>query len=243
VVLTLILSLHMCYFINLSTYYPNVPHRYCQGVIIYETVAIYYFTGILNLIMIVRIYALYGQQTLMTIFLTLLFAGWIFGAILAAVICLPHHKFAATCGLINVEKNGIYIFAFTQLGVQAIFITLTFGRTLSIKRALRGAGAAMRVIAPLLQRLTKDSYIMLAFAAASAISAVTFAMNKMLLDRVAEVTFPFYILFISTVGCRLILHTRRISPAQDPQQNAVNELDSPWNANSALEDFQVDDEA
>ncbi|KAF8987730.1 hypothetical protein BDQ17DRAFT_1374723 [Cyathus striatus] len=213
----------MCYFINLSTYYPNVPHRYCQGVIIYETVTTYYFTGILNLIMIVRIYALYGQQTLMTIFLTFLFAGWILGAILAAVVCLPQHKFAATCGLIKVEKNGFYIFSFTQLGVQAIFIILTFGRTLSIKRALRGAGAAMRV--------------------SSAISAVTFATNKMLLGRVAEVTFPLYILFISTVGCRLILHTRRISPAQDPQQNAVNELDSPWNANSALEDFQVDDEA
>ncbi|KAF9014329.1 hypothetical protein BDQ17DRAFT_1342548 [Cyathus striatus] len=209
----------MCCFINLSTYYPNVPHRYCQGVVIYEAVTTYYFMGMLNLIMMVRIYALYGQQMLMTIFLILLFAGWILNAILSTVVYLPQHKFTTTCGLINVEKNGFYIFAFTQLG--------------------RG-GAAMRVIAPLLQRLTKDSYIMLAFAAASAISAVTFATNKMLLDRVAEIAFPLYILFISTVGCRLILHTRRITPTQDPQPNTMNELDSPWNTNSALGDFQVE---
>ncbi|KAF9014338.1 hypothetical protein BDQ17DRAFT_1342602 [Cyathus striatus] len=229
--MVLILIFHMCYFINLSTYYPNVPHRYCQGMIIYETVTTYYFMGILNLIMIVRIYALYGQQILMTAFLILLFAGWILSAALCTIVYLPQHEFTAACGLANIKKNGFYIFAFTQVGVQAIFIMLTFGRTLSIKRALRGAGAAMRLIAPLLQRLTRDSYIMLALAAASAISAITFTTNKI------PMNFIFYILFISTVGCRLILHTRRITPAQDPQPNTVNELNSPWNTNSALGDF------
>ncbi|KAF9014309.1 hypothetical protein BDQ17DRAFT_452285 [Cyathus striatus] len=238
--MALALIFHIWYFAVLSAYSPNIPHRYCQGMLLYESLTTYYFMGILNLIMTVRIYALYNKRLAMAIFLVILFTGWMFCSVFSLLVYLPKHKFSERCELTNMVTEAVYFTAFIHLGTQMIFVLLTFGRTISIKSALLGDIAILKAIGPLLQRLTQDTWMILAFAAASAILTILWPSDTKFMYKynITEIIFPFYSLLISAGGCRLILHTRRIAT---PQPNVVaSPLDSIWTTNIEMEDLRVD---
>ncbi|KAF9014306.1 hypothetical protein BDQ17DRAFT_1320925 [Cyathus striatus] len=191
------------------------------------------------------VYALYNKRLAMTILLVLLFVGWTFSSALSLVVFFPQTTFSATCEQSTIQTEAFYFIAktnryrFTQIGIQIIFVSLTIGRTSSLKRALRRQHTIRRAITPLLRRLTRDSWVMLAFAAASVVSTIFWPMDARFLYKynVIEMTFP---LLLSAGGCRLIFLIRRIAPAQNPVPNDVAELDSTWNTSIELEDLQTD---
>ncbi|KAF9014307.1 hypothetical protein BDQ17DRAFT_1404623 [Cyathus striatus] len=194
--------------------------------------------------MTIRIYALYNKRLAMAIFLIILFAGWMFCSIFSLIVYLPKNKFSEKCEQTSILTEAVYFTAFIHLGTQMTFVLLTFGRTISLKHALRGEMAIRRVIGPLLQRLTQDTWMILAFAAASAVLTILWPSDTKFMYKysITEMIFPFYSLLISAGGCRLILHNRRIAPAQIHQPNVVaGPLDSTaWTANIEMEDLRAD---
>jgi len=166
--------------------------------------------GILDLILILRVYALYNRpKYLAAIFACLLVCRFIVPSFMSYK-GMPDQRFTPSCLVTSSRSRApVYIFVGGELFVQVIVIGLTLARHISATRGGWGN--------PLFSLLSRDGSM-----AFIAIAVGMVAIIAVCLDPVdlSHLVFPGLVIIMSSAGCRLIINMQKmgdpVSEGQDP---------------------------
>ncbi|KAJ7924950.1 hypothetical protein B0H13DRAFT_1169334 [Mycena leptocephala] len=197
--------------VSLVNKYTIIPKHLCQIAVIYQGATLFIMIGILDLILILRVYALYNRpKYLASIFACLLVFRFIVPSFMSYR-GMPDQRFAPSCLVISSRSRApVYIFVGGELFVQLIVIGLTLARHISATRGGWGN--------PLFSLLSRDGsmvFIAIAVGMVAIIAAVC-------LDPVdlSHLVFPGMVIILSSAGCRLIINMQKmgdpVSEGQDP---------------------------
>ncbi|TFK44770.1 hypothetical protein BDQ12DRAFT_673544 [Crucibulum laeve] len=200
----------------LHAYSPTVPNDYCIALLAYETGATHWTLGVLELIMILRVHALYSCNQYMALLFFTLFSIKIGLAVFSITVYFPKMNFNGSCLLIHAQSAALYIFIAVEFLLQSIIVTLTFQR----KRVLQRAFNSFRRM-QLLVRLHRHGWIMFFLMGVGSAIVVVFGLRVEDFGAATQVIFPAIITFLSSSGCWLINDIRRLPRQSDPENDEV----------------------
>ncbi|KAJ8071962.1 hypothetical protein PM082_001959 [Marasmius tenuissimus] len=190
--------------------YVAVPARLCYIRLVCETVVCWIFVILLQMVLMLRVYALYKGSQQMGAFLGLILLGRIALGVWSVVrfrnipasyidfnfICLP--EFRAHCG-----DPGVATFLIGELATQGIMLCLTMFKT--YPWALKD----ISISAPdLLSVLNRDALLVFITVFGTLVSIIVATYQKGL---GAVFVYPLFISVVSCAGCRLVLHLQRLA--------------------------------
>jgi len=198
----------------LHAMYTDLSPSTCRYLLIYKTVVSHSMFGVLNVILIIRMYALYNRSYWMGVLLGVLSAGWITMAVLAAIRGIPPQQFNYTC--LTIDRPAAFnLFLIGELSMQGAILILTLSKRVTVR--LEGC----TTVPPILSLLSRDGSLTFVGVAAFIIAAYALSARPFLL---AHTLFPALITVLSSAGCRMILNLQRFPIPDD--DSSVGELTS-----------------
>ncbi|KAE9394004.1 hypothetical protein BT96DRAFT_923756 [Gymnopus androsaceus JB14] len=209
----------------------------------FQTASCYSMVLILELILSIRVFALYKQSLKMGLFLLIMLAGRMAGSIYMTVIWNQVHiqqfKFTKNCvSIVSVAerpiRNPTVAFIIGEIFIHLVIHGLAWKRTIWDLRTFARP--------PLFSVLNRDGLKVFAAVSFGVVSIGVCAGNKAI---PVLLVYPLFISLVSTAGCRTILNlqtlnvtTRRETPSSEQNNEleltSINDI-STWDARSRLE--------
>ncbi|KAJ7647168.1 hypothetical protein FB45DRAFT_892608 [Roridomyces roridus] len=121
-----------CCLATIVVHHPAV--KLCHYSLVYRAVVAFTMLGVLDVILMVRVYALYNQPISMAIFFVFLLVGKVVSAAVATYQGFPHLRFSPSCLVISKSQPATAFFAGGELVLQLVILGLTLSRHISAAR-------------------------------------------------------------------------------------------------------------
>jgi len=193
--------------VTLVNKYPIIPAHLCRIAIIYQGAVLFVMFGILDVILMIRVYALYNRPTyLAVIFLCLLTCRFFVPSIMSYR-GLPRKRFTPTCLVISAgSKAPLYVFAGGELFVQLVVVGLTVARHIWATRSGWGN--------PLFSLLSRDGSMVFLGIAVGMVAIIVVYLKP---ADFSHMVFPGLVIIMSSAGCRLIINMQKMAdPFSEP---------------------------
>jgi len=193
--------------VTLVMKYPIIPTHLCRIAVIYQGAVLFVMFGILDVILMIRVYALYNRPTyLAVIFLCLLTCRFFVPSVMSYR-GRPSQRFTPTCLVISAgSKATLYVFVGGELFVQLVVVALTFSRHIWATRGGWGN--------PLFSLLSRDGSMVFFGVAVGMIAVIAVCLDPV---DFSHVVFPGLMIIMSSAGCRLIINMQKMAdPVSDP---------------------------
>ncbi|KAF7361779.1 hypothetical protein MVEN_00522100 [Mycena venus] len=193
--------------VTLVNKYPIIPTHLCRIAVIYQGAVLFVMFGILDVILMIRVYALYNRPTYLAVLFLCLLACRFFVPAIMSYKGMPSQRFTPSCLVKSAgRKAPVYVFAGGELFVQLLVVGLTFARHIW---ANRGGWNN-----PLFSLLSRDG--------AMAFFAITIGMIAVIavcLDPVdfSHLVFPGLVIIMSSAGSRLIINMQKMADPAEPE--------------------------
>jgi len=199
-----------------------IPPHHCRIAAIYQAIVFFVMFGILDLILMLRVYALYNRPTYLAIIFVCLLACRFVVPTVMSYKAMPSQRFTPTCLVISTGSRAkVYVFAGGELFIQLVVVGLTFARHIWANRSGWGN--------PLFSLLSRDGS-MVFFGIAVGMAAVI----AVCLDPVdlSHMVFPGLVIIMSSAGCRLIINMQKMAkPVSEPDQ-VLTTMSNVWSGRS-----------
>ncbi|KAJ6500029.1 hypothetical protein C8R47DRAFT_276676 [Mycena vitilis] len=208
--------------------YTVIPHHLCRIAVQYQGIVLFVLLGILDVILMLRVYALYNRRFyLAAIFVILLVLRFIFPAT-AFFRGLPRQQFNASCLVLSAGREAaVYLLAGGELFVQMVVLGLTLSRHVSATRGGWGN--------PLFSLLSRDGSLVFSATAVGMIAIIAVCLNP---ADGAHLVFPLLVIIMSSAGCHLIMNMQKMADPipleSDPVLTTMNGISSGRDENGGV---------
>jgi len=188
----------------------HTPERICRFLLIYRAVVAFVILGVLDIILMIRVYALYNRPISMALVFAFLLA---FKAVSASVVTymeVPRQRFSPSCLVITKAQPGLYFFVVGELVLQSVIIGLTLSRHIS---AARGGWST-----PLVSLVSRQGSMVFAAITVAMVGALVSGLKR---ATASNMIFPVIIIIMSTSGCRLIINMQRLAHISESEPDSV----------------------
>ncbi|KAJ7163626.1 hypothetical protein C8R43DRAFT_289070 [Mycena crocata] len=115
-------------FAILVGHYQVIPVHLCRIGLVYQGAVLFVMLGILDVILMIRVYALYNRRTSIAVIFGILLLSKITSAILSAFLALPNQQYNSTCLVMTGSQVPLYLFAVGELVIQLTILGFTLIR-------------------------------------------------------------------------------------------------------------------
>ncbi|TFK73958.1 hypothetical protein BDN72DRAFT_833939 [Pluteus cervinus] len=188
---------------KLSGLYP-VPHDICKAWAIYQTIVTYTMISMVDMILMMRIYAFYNRSKRMGAFLCSLLFIRTGMAAASAIMTFPTSTFTPKC-LTSVPPEVVYLFAVGEVLFQTLILSLTFVRKFSLQQSIWSNS-------PLLSLLSRDGSLTF-LSVVGSLTAILVYSRFQYTEEVAygHSVFPIFVAATSSASCRMIINMQRLA--------------------------------
>ncbi|KAF8893962.1 hypothetical protein BD779DRAFT_1783549, partial [Infundibulicybe gibba] len=193
-----------------------VPAHICLSWLKYQIVIIYFLLAIVDLILVIRVHALYQPNRFVGPLLLLVIITRIGLVSAGTTAALPLLDFTSRCLMTNSPRNMVTYFACGEIGIQLLIFGLTFSK---YRTTRAGWGRT-----PLVSALNRDGALVLM---ALSVVLITAAVNSRSrdTDELQHMVFPIFVSILSSTGYRLIINTQRLAiTSWRPSVDAADEF-------------------
>ncbi|KAK7005637.1 hypothetical protein R3P38DRAFT_1712029 [Favolaschia claudopus] len=200
--------------VSLVHEYAIIPTHLCRIAVIYQASVLFVMFGILDIILMLRVYALYNRSTyLAVIFLCLLICRFFLPSIISYK-GMPTQRFGPSCLVKSAgAHSSVYYFAGGEVLVQFLIVVLTLGRHIIATRDGWGS--------PLFSLLSRDGAMVFLGITVGMAAVVAVSLDPV---DFSHLVFPGLVIIMSSAGCRLIINMQKLgsaTPDADPTFTTV----------------------
>ncbi|KAJ6594037.1 hypothetical protein B0H19DRAFT_47004 [Mycena capillaripes] len=219
----------------LTRKYTVIPYHICRHAVLYQGTVLFVMLGILDVILMIRVYALYNRRWYLAIIFSVLLVLRFFFPAAAALRGLPRQRFNRTCLVISAGRQAtVYLFAGGELFVQLVILGLTLARHVSATRGGWGN--------PLFSLLSRDGSMVFFATAVGMIATVAVCLDPV---EIAHMVFPALVIIMSSAvsvhvhsrylalkhffqGCRLIINMQTMADPVSEPDPILTTMHSVW---------------
>lgn len=186
---------------SLVLHHPIIPHHLCRIAVVYKATVLFVMLGILDVILMIRVYALYNRPT----YLAGIFIALLIGRLLAPAAMvyrgIPTQHFTPSCLVKSAGTRAtVYVLAGGELFIQIFVIGLTLGRHIW---ATRNGWSD-----PLLSLLSRDGSMVFLAIAVGMVAVIAVCLDPV---DLSHMVFPGLVIIMSSAGCQLIMNMQRMA--------------------------------
>ncbi|KAJ8095895.1 hypothetical protein PM082_022795 [Marasmius tenuissimus] len=219
------------FFSRIKHPYGVVPYNVCMVHFVFMSIVASVLCALLHLILMLRVYALYGKNRYMGVFLSLALIGRTAAllGIFSVYDYTPEYKnpFGRECALTIHLHANVMIFVIIELALHAVWCGLTLLKTWSLREY------PTQNFSPVLNR---DA--LLVWGAVLGVFVVVLAgtHKTRLADIVSICVFPLLVSVTCRSGCRVVIHLQRLSETEGSEKESedlvFSTVDSTWDTHT-----------
>ncbi|KAJ7772590.1 hypothetical protein DFH07DRAFT_767908 [Mycena maculata] len=201
----------------ISRYFALAAHMICRYNILFRLVVMSVMLGALDIILMIRVYALYNRRTSITASLIFLFVSKLVSTVMGAYLGFGTQRFDSNCLVTTGSQPALYLIAGGELVFQLVILAFTLSGHLSATRGGWGN--------PLVSLLSRDGSISFTATTVAIVGAIAFAVKP---ANRNHILFPSMVCITSTAGCRLIMNMQHLAkpPAEPDSVLTTMDLDA-----------------
>ncbi|KAH7915232.1 hypothetical protein BJ138DRAFT_1122892 [Hygrophoropsis aurantiaca] len=180
----------------------NNPTISCTGFLIFQVTMSEFLVSFVELILMIRVHALYNRDNRMAILLAFVFVAGVVVAAIGLSSTVPNSHFNEICAVVRIETSLAY-FSFSTVMVEGILLVLTVVKCFRTFRETRHS-------IPIITLMLRDGTMCFLAIMTTLIPTSLFLVVK----HGAFVSFmtPWFLAVLSCAGCRLIINMQHLSP-------------------------------
>jgi len=207
----------------LSKYSP-IPPSLCRPWIIYQTVVTYFLLGAVNIILILRVYALYNRNNTLLLVVLSIFVGKVGVNVYTAFICIPKSPLHFDSHCLITHGAGISpYFVGAEIFCQCVLLLFVYAKRFS------GWRSGLKSV-PVLSIILLDGSLVFILTAALLVVTLALAFKS---GAIALFVYPAFVCLLSAAGCRLIINIRRLAE-WERTPTIQGELSTDWDVSTGF---------